>query len=131
MNNKFYIWGGQKNEGQERRSNQKCNVEVFDPALETWSTIEAPSQSKRYGGASASKERCFYVYGGHKPHHNLLDQYDTSTKSWKRLPNGPSKKTGCRMVCYEDYLILFGSSADGQTNELSRFNLKSGELMLH
>ena len=127
-------------------------VYTFNQCTETWQnrpTTGTPLPGL-YRGACAAMHSNLYVYGGNdgSRQQNSLYKLDTISFKWSQLLSGPTKKDGCRMISYDESLILFGgygspightqSGAEfikdttrlhsGWTNELHVFNVKEGEM---
>jgi hypothetical protein len=82
-----------------------------------WRKITSPnSPPPRCAHASCITPTHMYIFGGEFStawrfhHYNDLWRLDLKTNQWQSLPtlNGPSPRSGCRMVAWKNYLILFG-----------------------
>lgn len=105
-------------------------------------------------GASASVDRCMYMYGGSdgkgsiysegSSYYGALHQLDVDNFIWTQLSphchDGPMRKVSCGMAGYQRDLIVFGGYGShspfsrtpldtqvGPTNELHVFNLDIGK----
>ncbi|GJQ67255.1 hypothetical protein Trydic_g8160 [Trypoxylus dichotomus] len=98
-----------------KRRNLNKAIADFDIA---WSTITpaamAPTITKRYSHAAGVHENSMYVFGGctcSMTTFNDLWRLDLSKRQWIRpltMGTYPSPKACSTMVCYKDYLVLFG-----------------------
>ena len=152
----LYVWGGRTRGGvQCIKEIERSNLHVLDPFTESWETksttySEAPTAGIHLS-ACASEGSNLYVYGGSiSPTYyiNTFYRLDVTTLIWKELPSGPTKKCGCRMIHYNEQLLLYGGFgmqsesteqeadfinpekadiSEGWTNELHSFDLKEGE----
>ena len=88
-----------------------------------------------------------YIYGGYdgKSRYGTLYELNTNSWTWKKLSDGgawgPGKKSRCRIIPYQDQLLVVGgrysemprSRQDGssykskRTNEVHCFNLITGK----
>ena len=129
-------------------------VHTFNQLSESWSSKQCQGPSPPdglYGGASAYAGHHLYLYGGNDGSHyqNSLHQLDTKSWTWSHLSSaGPMRKTGCRMVTYDETLLFFGgygfpsgitqpgaeftkdskyTDGNGWTNEFHAYDLKEGE----
>ena len=149
------LYGGIFGNLWKEKNNLSSRVHLFDPYQETWceATTRGPAPPPGlYNGACASSGHNFYVFGGcdGEVHHSSLHQLDTSTLCWSILSTttGHMKKSGSKMISYNDQLLLFGghgipsgstqpgaefvrdtrfTGCRGWTNELHTFSLKEGE----
>lgn len=150
----LYVIGGHTLE--RRRMERIVDVFSFDPWLESWQGVTATGHLPQncVEGACAAIGSNLYIYGGEvynrmvRQYSCSLHQLDTKTMIWTRLQDGPSQKSGCRMISYGDKLLLFGgfgipststqpgaefykrqiSDRTGWTNELHTYDIKEGEL---
>jgi N-acetylneuraminic acid mutarotase len=149
---KLCIYGGRTKDF--RKELLALSIQVFDPLLEVWTKEDCNGVPPPgiYDGACASTGHHFYVYGGNdgKHYHGSLYQLDTRSLTWALLSSdGPMKQSGCRMVAYDNKLVLFGgdecpsdsiqtgaefnkhSDGRGRTNDLHIFDLKEGKESNH
>ena len=133
-------------------------VHTFDQLSESWSSKQCQGPSPPdglYAGSSAYAGHHLYLYGGSDGSHrqNSLHQLDTRSWTWSHLSSaGPMRKTGCRMVTYDETLLCFGgygipsdttqpgaeftknskfTDGRGWTNEVHAYDLRAGESMWH
>ncbi len=139
---KIYIYGGYNEgelEGRVYSFNQSKGWQTHVTAADS----EGPHPSL-HSAACASLGRCLYLYGGDDGSNfkDSLYRLDTDSLEWTQLPSGPMRMVGCRMVSFEDQLILFGGfgypsgttqwfkenekygDGRGWTNELYTFNVQ-------
>ena len=138
-----YLWGGAGDTEPE-------TVFIYSHDTETW-TREAtkgphPPAKLRKGGCTISGQ-CFYLYGGSDGRLWHGDLYELNIKNWTWRKvcdggaGGPGKKYGCRMIYYQDQLLVIGgyyleipkirqagtSYEGGRTNEVHSYNLTTGK----
>ena len=116
----------------------------FNPVQESWSEqkCSGPTPPGLYDGVCASAGHHGYACGGNYGAEVCsLHQLDVRSMTWELLSNdGPSRKTGCRMIAYSKTLLIFGGygrpSVPTQpgaqwerecTNELHTFEVEEGE----
>ena len=105
-----------------------------------------PPAGLHNGGCCISGQH-LYIYGGWdgQLQHGVLYELNTNSWTWRKLSDGgaggPGKKSGCRMISYQDQLLIVGgkydkmpssrqagsSYEDGITNEVHCFNLTTGK----
>ena len=152
----LYVYGGRTRDFSNRKSEVAVSVHSFNQCVETWQSRATTGKHppSLYSGACTSSGHHLYIYGGSDElhFHDSLHQLDTKSMEWLQLPSGPMKKWGCKMISYEDNLVLFGgygipsgpiqpgaqfvqdnsmsgfSDGRGMTNELHMFNLQKSEL---
>ena len=91
-------------------------VEVFDQYLEQWRVLKttgSPPKGLFHGACCSTPNGDLYIYGGHDGSHyqNGLYRLKLATSSqeleWSQVsvesdPNGPMRKAGCGMVCFDN-----------------------------
>ena len=133
----FLTGGGTKNFDEDKKK-LLSSVHTFDVYEESWRErrVDGPAPPGLYAGACTSTPsgHTLQVYGGWDGPHNQgsLNQLDINSLNWTQLAapdsSGPMKKTGCRMVAYNNHLIIFGGVTQRTcTNELHIFDLVEGE----
>ncbi len=119
----LYLWGGDGDKEPEA-------VFVYSVNTETWTKKLTrgphPPTGLCDGGCSIAGQH-LYLYGGHvgSSYSGSLYQLNTDTWTWRELCNGssdrgPQKKTGCRMVTYQDQLWVVGGYYEDDKNLKSR-----------
>ena len=138
-----YMWGGAGDRAPE-------TVDVYNHDTETWTREYTkgphPPTELCNGGCTISGQ-CLYVYGGAVglSYHGGLYELNIKSWTWRKLcegdVGGPGKKSGCRMISYQDQLLVVGgvydktprsrqagaSYEDGRTNEVHSYNLTTGK----
>ena len=138
-----YLWGGWGDREPE-------TVFIYRHDTETWTREVTkrphPPAELHYGGCTLSGQ-CLYLYGGVVGGSYDGDLYELNIKSWTWRKvcdggaRGPGKKFGCRMISYQDQLLIVGgaygkapssrqagaSYEGGRTNEVHSYNLTTGE----
>ena len=141
----LYLWGGYEDQEPEA-------VFLYNANTETWTKKLTkgphPPAGLGDGGCSIAGQH-LYLYGGSdgSSYSGSLYQLNTDTWTWRELCNGsskggPGKKSGCRMVTYQDQLWVVGGYyglsktpksrqsgsryEDGFTNEVHCYSLTTG-----
>ena len=140
-NRSTFYWGGETWDEAKKKfipaADLKYLFELDVAANKKWKKHQLKGQHPPgvSEGACAVVGDCLYLYGGKdkngEPTGSLF-KLNLSTKIWKELSRpgtgGPKKKFSCGMVAYNSTLIIYGgSAADGLTNELHKFDIKTGE----
>ena len=160
VGSKVLVQGGRTNDfSVTSREHLASVVETLDPCSELWEQRrvegDAPSPGT-YDAASASVNDDLFTFGGHDGRNflNMLHRLDTKTWLWCQLSpmnadGAPMPKTGCRMMCFRDNLVVFGgygiprgpteprsfvkntnfTDGRGWTNEFHIYHLKEGMLI--
>ena len=137
-----YMWGGRGDTEPETVFVYRCDTETWTREL---TEGPHPPAGLRDGGCTISG-RCLYLYGGwdEVSYHGDLYELNTNNWTWRKVDGGgegPGKKTGCRMIPYQDQLIVVGGNYDitpssrqggstyesGYTNEVHSYNLATGK----
>ena len=108
-----YLWGGYGDTEPEA-------VFIYHHDTETWTrrlTSGGPHPpASLYDGCCAMSGHNLYLYGGYvKSLSNCGDLYELNTQTWqwsKVSSGGPGKKYGCRMILYQDQLLVVGGAYD-------------------
>ena len=140
--NLVYLWGG-------LGDTEPDAVFIFHRNTKTWTrqrTKGPHPPAGLLGGGCCISGQHLYIYGGENDKSNYEDLYKLNTNSWtwKKLseggPGGPGKKSVCRMIPYQDKLLVVGGYFDempssrqvgasyekGMTNEVHCYNLTTG-----
>ena len=138
-----YLWGGHGDTEPE-------TVFLFHRHTKTWARQRTrgphPPAGLSNGGCCMSGQT-LYIYGGGdgESQHGVLYELNTNSWTWRKLSDcgaarGPGKKKGCKMIAYQDKLLIIGGSyaempklrqprssyEGGKTNEVHYYNLKTG-----
>ena len=120
-----YLWGGIGDTEPEA-------VFIYHHDTETWARRLTSGPHPPTGlcsGGCAMSERNLYLYGGYdKNESNCGDLYQLNTQTWQwrkvstqswqwrnfsyGSAGGPGKKWGCRMISYQDQLLVVGGIYD-------------------
>ena len=138
-----YLWGGAGDKEPE-------TVFIYRHDTETWTREVTkgphPPAGLSNGGCTISGQ-CLYLYGGLDGRSLHGDLYELNIKSWTWRKvcdggaGGPGKKLGCKMISYQDQLLVVGglygitpssrqagaSYETGLTNEVHSYNLTTGK----
>ena len=138
-----YLWGGKGDAEPE-------TVFLFHRDTKTWArqrTRGPHPPTGLYNGGCCISGQHLYIHGGWdgKSLYRTLYELNTNSWTWIQLSDGaargPGKKLGCRMIPYQDQLLVVGGSYDeipssrqagasyesGWTNEVHCFNLTTGK----
>ena len=138
-----YLWGGKGDTEPE-------TVFLFRRDTKTWARQRTRGPHPPAGlpnGVCCISGQYLYIYGGNdeKSWYGTLYELNTNSWTWRKLSDGgargPGKKFGCRMIPYQDQLLIVGGRYDGQpssrqagasyesgwTNEVHCFNLTTSK----
>ena len=110
-----YLWGG-------RGDNEPKAVFIYHHGTEAWTrrltSGPHPPAGLRNGGCAMSGHS-LYLYGGDDKNNckcGDLYKLNTRTWQWRKLSGGsaggPGKKSECRMISYQDQLLVVGGHYD-------------------
>ena len=112
-----YLWGGKGDKEPE-------TVFTYCHDTETW-TREVTKGPHPSAGLSnrgcAISGQCLYLYCGHDGTSRRGALYELNIKNWRWRKVceggavGPGKKEGCRMISYQDQLLVVVGGHDGKT----------------
>ena len=110
-----YMWGGKGDVEPEA-------VFVYRHDTESWTrrlTIGQHPPAGLHNGGCAVSGHNLYLYGGRDNNKsNCGDFYELNTQMWQwrkvsdGSAGGPGKKWGCRMISYQDQLLVVGGAYD-------------------
>ena len=113
--NLTYLWGGYGDTEPEA-------VFIYHHGTETWTrrlTSGPHPPAGLYNGGCAASGQSLYLYGGqYKRDCQSGDLYELNTQTWqwRKLSDGsaggPGKKSWCRMISYQDQLLVVGGFYD-------------------
>ena len=139
-----YLWGGLRDREPE-------TVFIYRHDTETWTrevTIGLHPPAGLYNGGCTISGQCLYLYGGVLGQSHRGDLYELNIKNrmWRKVcdgnAGGPGKKAGCRMISYQNQLLVVGGYYDktpssrqagasydngSRTNEVHSYNLTTGK----
>ena len=138
-----YLWGG-------AGDNEPDIVFIYHHDTETWTrevTKGPHPPAGLNGGGCTISGQCLYLYGGYagRSYNGVLYELNIKSRTWRKVcdggAGGPGKKEGCRMISYQDQLLVVGgvygktpssrqagaSYEGGRTNEVHSYNLTTGE----
>ena len=138
-----YLWGGYGDRHPE-------TVFIYRHDTETWTrevTKGPHPPAGLFNGGCTISGQCLYLYGGYAGGSWHGDLYELNIKNWTWRKvcdggaRGPGKKAGCRMISYQDQLLVVGGVYDktpslgqpgasyegGMTNEVHSYNLTTGK----
>ena len=138
-----YLWGGVGDNEPEK-------VFIYRHDTETWTrevTKGPHPPAGLHGGGCTISGQCLYLYGGYdgRSYRDDLYELDIMNLTWRKVcdggARGPGKKFGCRMIFYQDQLLIVGgaygkapssrqagaSYEGGRTNEVHSYNLTTGK----
>ena len=105
------VFAGRTVDFDKTKEELSSTIQVFDQYLEQWRQLQTtgcPPKGLYNGGCCVSPSGDLYVYGGQADGFNRRGGlYKLSSEKWSQLSqsddsdlNGPMKKSGCRMVCF-------------------------------
>ena len=114
-----FLWGGVGDTEPEA-------VFIYHHDTETWSRRLTrgphPPAGLSNGGCAMSVHN-LYLYGGYDKNLSScgdLYELNTQTWQWRKLSDGsaggPGKKWGCKMISYQDQLLVVGGAYDDMPN---------------
>ena len=138
-----YLWGGNGDTEPEK-------VFIYSHDTETWKgevTNGPHPTAGLYNGGCTTSGQTLYLYGGWDGRSYRSDVYALDIKkwTWRKVceggAGGPGKKEGCRMISYQDQLLVIGgvywetpnsrqagaSYEGGRTNEVHSYNVTTGK----
>ena len=138
-----YLWGGYGDREPD-------TVFIYRLDTETWTreVTKGPHPPAGLGsGGWTLSGQCLYLYGGFCGGSYRGDLYELNIKNWTWRKvcdggaGGPGKKYGCRIISYQDQLLVVGGVYDkttssrqagasyqgGYTNEVHSYNLTTGK----
>ena len=138
-----YLWGGYGD-------NEPETVFIYRHGTETWTrevTKGPHPPTELHNGGCTISGQCLYLYGGYAGESRRGDFYELNIKNWtwRKVCDGgagkPGKKHGCRMISYQDQLLVVGgycgktpssrqagaSYERGMTNEVHSYNLTTSK----
>ena len=110
------VFAGRTDDFLKSKEELSSTVEVFDQYVEQWRVLKTTGSPPKglYGGACCSTPNGdLYIYGGYDGsdprYHGGLYKLAMSSQEleWSQLsvesdPNGPMRKSGCGMVCFDN-----------------------------
>ncbi|KAG6456891.1 hypothetical protein O3G_MSEX010024 [Manduca sexta] len=123
-NNELIMFGGEYHNGQKTETYNE--LLFYNPANNTWRQVKAPGapppRSAHQAVATPANKGELWVFGGEftSPsetqfyHYKDLWCFSLAEKKWEKVvaPNGPSPRSGHRMVLLGRKLFVFGGYAD-------------------
>jgi hypothetical protein len=106
--------------GGEENGNMVGQVEVYDPALDTWTTIAAPLPQPRSNLAAAAALGIVHVVGGYDGNAVVGDHeaYDPATGNWTAGPSLLTARSGLAAATGPDGRIYAIGGVDGNQTYL-------------
>jgi N-acetylneuraminic acid mutarotase len=110
VSNRVVVLGGHGPVGNVKKADEwepKTDVEVYDVAEDTWTTM-APAPDGISSAASCALDGKIYVFGGE--FNNLTSVYDLARDEWTRGTAPPLAREGHSCVRVGDKFLLFGGT---------------------
>jgi N-acetylneuraminic acid mutarotase len=120
----FYVIGGRADGGVLN------NLERYDPATDTWTTL-TPMTTARAAAAAAVQDDAIYVIGGRESGSgpcsggalDVVERYDIATDTWTTVAPLPSPRSDAAAVEHGGKIYVFGGCSDaGFLNEVLVYN---------
>jgi len=118
VDGRIYAAGGRRSaaDAGEPLSQTIAQVDVFDPASATWTTLAADLPSPRAGTAAVEWNDTLVVLGGESGRqvaaHAEVEAFDPETQTWTSLPPMPVGRHGAQAVTDESGLWITAGSAN-------------------
>lgn len=117
IDGKIYVVGGRRFDGMTdgvARQTNFSNLEVYDPAADTWET-RAPMPKEQGGLGAAAIDGRLYACGGEQwtPLQGVIPDcwsYDPVRDAWTALPPMPTPRHGVGMAAVNGRLHVFGGA---------------------
>ena len=118
---KLYVVGGSVDGGNV--------AERYDPSLNSWTTIQGPSQVTRHI-AVATFQGCVYAIGGKDDAENkssFVQKYNPETNQWQKVSPLSSPRSSVCAVASDDHLYAVGGLSNNRAalDTAERFSLKT------
>ena len=114
----FVIFGGEYFDGATSKCfDHTLRFRLLQPTTREWKKISSQnSPPPRCAHAACTTPTHVYIFGGEFStawrfhHYNDLWRLDLKTNQWQNMPSigGPSPRSGCRMVSWKNFLVVFG-----------------------
>ncbi len=117
INDKIYVAGG------NGPNMNQTELEVYDPALNTWTQLPSMSVPRNHTGGGVINGK-FYVVGG-RPGDTAaraLEVYDPALNSWTRLRDLPTGRSGVGAAVVNGELYVFGGEIPRQFGDVEVYN---------
>ena len=95
--------------------NDKNLAERYDPALNSWATIEHPDEDTNFI-AIATFQGCMYALGGKNSQgkrSNIVQRYNPEANQWQRVAYLCTPRSSVCAVSSDDHLYAIGGMCDG------------------
>jgi N-acetylneuraminic acid mutarotase len=113
VDGKIYIIGG--SQASRPDENHVLQVEVYDPATDTWAQAGEMPKSRAAGSSSVVNGK-IYIIGGYGGSQNI-DEYDPSTESWTRKSDMPTRRIGLSTTVLDGKIYVIGGYISGFASE--------------
>ncbi|KAI4469831.1 kelch domain-containing protein [Holotrichia oblita] len=124
LKDELILYGGEFDNGQ--KTFLYNDLFFYNITTNTWTVVKAPAGPPPRCGhqmvATSSNKGQLWVFGGEfsSPtqsqfyHYRDLWVYHLASKQWEKInaPNGPSARSGHRMICHKKQLFVFGGFYD-------------------
>lgn len=118
IDGRLYAAGGRRtsHDTGETMSLTIPQVDVYDIAAGSWTTLEAPLPTPRAGAAAVAMEGRLLVLGGESPAqvpgHSEVEAYDPAREAWATLPALPRGRHGTQATMLGEVLHVAAGSGD-------------------
>ncbi len=125
LGGKIYVVGGCSSSEKQQFQNEVSNLEVYDPALDSWAVL--PSMpTPRVGPAAAAVGNKIYVIGGFNRSswsaNPVMEIYDVSSGTWSRGPDKPTPCSWAAAAVWHDKIYVLGGVGHGYLSTCEMFN---------
>jgi hypothetical protein len=117
INDKIYAAGGTGN------GMQQTELEVYDPAANTWTNLAPMSVPRNHCGGAVINGK-FYVVGGRDAPSapTALEVYDPASNAWTTLAPMPTGRSGIAVAAVNGELYAFGGEIPALHSEVEVYN---------
>lgn len=116
VNNKLYAAGGRQTDQPNPFDAEITQVDVYDFANDSWSTLSQRLPSKRSGAISVVHGEKLIVVGGESDaqasSHRTVEVYDVASENWSTSPKMIYGRHSGGAVIWENYLYVISGSAN-------------------
>ncbi len=117
-NNKLYLFGGDTYGTNDQ-------THVYDPALDTWTTLAPMTGRGRGNIAAATVGNKIYVFGGQHPSLNTVswvDEYDPINDTWATKADMPTNRRYLSAAAVNNKIYVFGGGNYSAVDVVEEYN---------
>ncbi|MDQ6692165.1 MAG: hypothetical protein M3Z13_05295 [Candidatus Dormibacteraeota bacterium] len=119
LGDRLYAVGG-------RTGSEVAAVEMFNPALNSWTDVTSLPQPRDHVAGFAWQGRVC-IAGGRSPNTSRVDCYDPTTGGWSRLADLPGATSGAGAAAFGDLILVAGGEDSAESRLVDRvFRYRAG-----